>query len=387
MKTNSTLITYLIATSALVGCASNKSIALDSPGKTGENLQVVATKVSDLVKADSAEGYHQIAKRYKQNGNAEMAIIAYQKSLILDQNYTKSLAGLAAIYANQELYFLAIPLLEKAVAVEPNAINFNNLGYVYYLVKQYQEASRVLNQAIALDSNYAQAKSNLALVTNILTDPNSVFLIEESKEVANAYIAFEQPIDKMTQNQISVVRGKNEAVQPLSNQTQLTQTAEGIYQLNLQTNSEALVKPANNTNQNYTQNNTQLQVAMSGGIIFKHNTVISKLFDVASTTLTGFKLSDTGKYLEVINGNGTKGIAGAVASKLKENGIEYTKIANAKKFNYIKTYIEYRIGYRNDAVNLNHSLLNKPFLIRNDRLSADTAIRLVLGKDLLINNI
>ena len=387
MKTNLTLLTYMIAATALAGCASNKNIALDLSKKKHQTTQIVATKVSDLVKADSAEGYHQIANRYNQHGNADMAIIAYQKSLILDQNYIKSLAGLGAIYANKGLNFLAIPLLEKAVAIEPNAVNYNNLGYAYYLVKQYQESSRVLNQAITLDSSYAQAKNNLALVTVKLTDSNSVFPIEQSKEVANAYVAFEQPIDKVSQNKIRVVEGQNEATQPINKQTQLIQTAGGIYQLIVQTNSEALVQPVNNANQNSSANNTQLQVTMSGGIIFKHKTVISKLFDIASTTPTEFKLSDSGKYLEVINGNGTKGIAGAVASKLKENGIENTKIADARKFNYFKTYIEYRTGYRNDAVNLNRTLLNKPYLIRNDRLSADTAIRLVLGKDLLINNI
>ena len=397
MKANSTLLTYLIATSALVGCATNKTSSLDFPKKTDQASQVVATKASDLIKANSAEGYRQIANKYNENGNADMAIIAYQKSLILDQSYTKSLAGLAAIYANQGLYFLAIPLLEKAVLIEPNAVNYNNVGYVYYLVKQYQEAGRVLNQAILLDSNYAQARNNLALVNESLSGSKTLFLDTENSAAKKVWIASKQPIDKTPQTQTSSVEVNKDTSDSLSNQTQLTQTASNIYQLNSKNSPAVIVRNSiSNLGQSSTADNAELprnekintlQVVASGGVNFKHSVMISKLFDVADITLKEFKLSDSGKYLEVINGNGARGVAGAVASVLKGNGIENTKIADAKKFNYFRTRIEYRTGYRDDAVNLNHTLLNKPFLIRNDSLSTSTAIRLVLGRDLLANNI
>ena len=397
MKVNSTLLTYLIATIALVGCATNKTSSLDFPKKTDQPSQVVATKASDLIKANSAEGYRQIANKYNENGNADMAIIAYQKSLILDQSYTKSLAGLAAIYANQGLYFLAIPLLEKAVLIEPNAVNYNNVGYVYYLVKQYQEAGRVLNQAILLDSNYAQARNNLALVNESLSGSKTLFLDTENSAAKKVWIASKQPIDKTPPTQISSVEVNKDTSDSLSNQTQLTQTASNIYQLNSKNSPAVIVRNSiSNLGQSSTADNAELprnekintlQVVASGGVNFKHSVTISKLFDVADITLKEFKLSDSGKYLEVINGNGARGVAGAVASVLKGNGIENTKIADAKKFNYFRTRIEYRTGYRDDAVNLNHTLLNKPFLIRNDSLSTSTAIRLVLGRDLLANNI
>lgn len=389
MKSNSILLAYLLAVSALAGCATNKTIALDSSKKIGQNPKVVATNVSDLIKADSAEGYQQIATKYNQKGNSDLAIIAYQKSLILDQNYTKSLAGLAAIYANQALYFLAVPLLEKAVSIEPNAVNYNNLGYAYYLVKRYQEAGTVLNKAIVLDSGYTQARNNLALVTDKLTDSNHLFALGESKEAVKEHAAFDQPIplEEVPKNQIIAAESPGETTRSLNNQTQLKQTASNIYQLNSVTDPGSLLRSSVRDKTQLSNSINSFEVALSTGINFIHTTVISRLFDVATTSLMEFKLTEVGKYLEVINGNGTKGVAGAVANKLNESGIKKIRIADARKFNLPRTYIEYRTGYRNDAVNLNHTLLNRPYLLRNDNMPTTTAIRLVLGRDLLIKNI
>ena len=89
------------------------------------------------------------------------------------------------------------------------------------------------------------------------------------------------------------------------------------------------------------------------------------------------------KFVEIINGNGIKGIAKAVASKFKESGNMQLKVADAKRFNQMKTHIQYKTGYRDDAMNLNRNLLNKPYLIRNDNLPNNVALRLVLGRDLI----
>ena len=70
-----------------------------------------------------------------------------------------------------------------------------------------------------------------------------------------------------------------------------------------------------------------------------------------------------------------------------ENYLKFTinqlKVADAKRFNQMKNHIQYKTGHRVDAVNLNRNLLNKPYLIRNDNLPNDVALRLVLGRDLM----
>jgi hypothetical protein len=124
-------------------------------------------------------------------------------------------------------------------------------------------------------------------------------------------------------------------------------------------------------------------VAISGGISFKHAPIINKLFDLASNSLVTFNVSGDNKFVEIINGNGVKGIAKAVASKFKESGNVELKVADAKRFNQMKTHIQYKSGYRDDAVRLNHYLLNKPYLVRNDNLPNDISLRLVLGRDLI----
>ena len=124
-------------------------------------------------------------------------------------------------------------------------------------------------------------------------------------------------------------------------------------------------------------------VALSGGVTFKHIFAISKLFDVAENVISPFNISDSNKFVEIVNGNGVKGIARSVANKFNFGNKVQAKVADADRFNEMKTYIQYKKGYREDAVSLNHYLLNKPFLVRNDNLPSNLALRLVLGKDLL----
>ena len=126
-----------------------------------------------------------------------------------------------------------------------------------------------------------------------------------------------------------------------------------------------------------------LSASISGGITFKYTPALNKLFDLASSGISKLVASDNTKFVEIINGNGIKGFARAVANKMQVNGNAQLKISDAKRFNQMTTHIQYRSGYRDDAVKLNQSLLNKPYLVRNDNLPSDVAIRLVLGRDLL----
>jgi hypothetical protein len=374
MKVN---LCLLISASFMIGCSANKATTLQH-----QNIDIQAGSSHQLVSAKTAEEYLYMAKVYEDKKNYEMAIIAYQKALLLEPNNTKGLTGLASAYAAQNLLTVAIPLFEKVVALEGNAKHYSNLGYAYYLNQQYEEAKRVLNQAVLMDPSYQQAKQNLALVdANYVAEKQVQALEQENKQVEYVTV---NTLQNEQANTLVVLNNSSDNIQ---------QSSSGIYELNFPKHTEDkpndvkadLDTPIKETIKNDTGNSQQIIAAISGGITFKHVPVVSKLFDLASNGLVSFQLSANDKFVEVINGNGLKGIAKSVSEKLKERGLENIRIADAKRFNLAKTHIQYRTGYRDDAVNLNHNLLNRPYLMRNDNLPADVNVRLVLGRDLIAN--
>ncbi len=399
MKTTSKLLGYLLATSCLVSCTSvNKNASLNESFLAKQ--KIVATTNADLIKADRPDQYYEIGRQYQKNGNYNNAVVAYQKSLQLDSGYIKSIIGLATVFADQKLYNISIPLFEQVTRLQPNATNYSNLGYAYYLNNQYVEANRVLTQAIMLEPDYLQAQKNLALVAsnqsamvNNETAQQNVALVTDNlknAEAGQAVVNAEVEASKLplttTQSQVIKQDVISNAVESDS-ELKIVQSGSGVYELKLgrATTDAVNIKSTSAAIQDTTK---ELVAAISGGITFKHMPAISKLFDLAAHQIASFNISDIDKFVEIVNGNGIKGMARAVASRFQENSAVQTKVADAKRFNQMKTHIQYKTGYRDDAVNLNHHLLNKPYLVRNDKLPSNVALRLVLGRDLIqeLNN-
>ena len=401
MKTNSKLLMCLLTSSCLVSCTSlNKSTALNNNFQAKQNI-IVSTG-ADLIKAQRPDQYYEIGRQYQKNGNYSNAVIAYQKSLQLDPSYTKSIAGLATVFADQKLYNISIPLFEQVTKLVPNAVNYNNLGYAYFLSNQYAEASRVLAKAIMLEPNYLQAQKNLQLVAKNQQTVNSELTQQENNTVTNINQAVSLE-DVNTDKVVETSKLNYPASEPqlvrqdlkinvveTQAEFKLIQTASGIYELGIQrpTVKTAAIENINEVQAHNLANNSlnifkDLSVSISGGITFKYTPALNKLFDLASSGISKLVASDNTKFIEIINGNGIKGLARAVANKMQVNGNPQLKVSDAKRFNKMRTHIQYRSGYRDDAVNLNQNLLNKPYLVRNDNLPSNVAIRLILGRDLL----
>lgn len=372
----------------MIGCSANKATTLKDP-----KIDMQAGSSHQLVSAKTANEYLYLAKVYEDKKNYEMAIIANQKALQIEPNNTKGLTGLATAYAAQNLLTVAIPLFEKVVALDGNAKHYSNLGYAYYLNQQYEEAKRVLNQAILLEPDYQQAKHNLALVDTNYKAEQEVKLLSKTEKDVDYVVINSTKTENIISNQVDTNPTSTDLVVINSVNEGLQASSSGIYELNFPSRIENPVVPAivttdnqaNSPSQKEVNNGHELIATLSGGITLKHMPVVTKLFDLATTGVISLQLTSNNQYMEVINGNGLKGVARTVASQLADRGIEKIKVADAKKFNISKTHIQYRSGYRDDAVSLNHNLLNRPYLLRNDNLPADTKIRLVLGRDLMLN--
>lgn len=127
-------------------------------------FKIKPTTNSELIHAASAAEYEQLGNRYAAAHNVEMAITAYKKALAKEPNRASVLQKLSGLLMQQNRTEEAITSLELLVAQQPSAKNCNNLGFAYYQSGDYEKATRLLNQAITLDSQYIKAKNNLALL-------------------------------------------------------------------------------------------------------------------------------------------------------------------------------------------------------------------------------
>lgn len=385
MKTNSKLLMCLLTSSCLLSCTSlNKSTALNNDFQAKQNI--VASTDADLIKAQRPDQYYAIGRLYQENGNYNLATIAYKKSLQLDPSYAKSLTGLAALYSDMKLYLSSTALFEKVVKIEPNAVNYNNLGYAYYLNKQYSEAYQALSQALNLDSNYWYAKNNLDMVAAIQMQEttSASAVIGNSPQLATEYnqiVAL--PTKVSEQLQMAGIDSSN-TDKPSYNQTKITQTASGIYELNISLSKANDVIITQEQRKKDIKTQTITLATASGGVNLKYSQALNNLFDINMQSLKVFENSQDINTLEIVNGNGVKGIARVVANKMQESVSVSLKVADAKSFIYSRTFIQYKPGYRNEAVILNRSLLNKPYLLISNNLPKGITLRLVLGKDLFL---
>ena len=396
MKTKSSLFMCLLISGGLVSCTFlNKNTAFNNSFQAKPEIKPSTN--ADLIKADRPDQYYEIGRLYQKNSNFSQAAIAYQKSLQLDPSFRKSITGLATLYADQKIHVVSISLFEQAVKLMPDVVNYNNLGYAYFLNKEYAKANSALMHAIELKPDYIQAKKNLDLLNDSQSTTAHKDTSEQSivssllkpvdshskKLTLNSLIESEKLTTLADKSQVLKQDSRNEEIKSDSELT-IIQTANGLYELNVK-NPVVITESINNlTKTGASSISKEIMVEISGGISIKHMPAISKLFGETDNVLATFSVSDSNKLVEIINGNGIKGMARTVANKFEVTNNVQTKVANARRFNQMKTHIQYKSGYRDDAVNLNHHLFNKPYLIRNDKLPDNVSLRLVLGKDLLL---
>ena len=85
--------------------------------------------------------------------------------------------------------------------------------------------------------------------------------------------------------------------------------------------------------------------------------------------------------LEIANGNGVTGMARKVRALLVQQGLPTSHLINLKPYRTPETTIQYRSGFRDEALRLSQTLTKPPTLVSNDHLHSKADVQLVLGKD------
>src|SRR5574341_612795 len=129
--------------------------------------QAALTRIERAVALDSTkgEGWRLLARTRADLGRVPEAVEGYQRAISLDSSDAWSMNNLALLYLDLGQVTDAVPPLARAVELNPGSPTFqNNLGMALERSGYFTAAAEAYRAAIALDSTYTKAATNLARV-------------------------------------------------------------------------------------------------------------------------------------------------------------------------------------------------------------------------------
>lgn len=121
-----------------------------------------------------------LGEAYERIENYELALKHYNKSKNINPNIADSWLGIGIVKDLQGNTNSAISYLQKAVALQTNNANYNQvLGEALFKLERYAEAEIVLERALQIDETYAEA---IELLAKIKFEYNIVEAIEFLKQ-------------------------------------------------------------------------------------------------------------------------------------------------------------------------------------------------------------
>jgi tetratricopeptide (TPR) repeat protein len=312
------LIAFAVSTLCVAGCASLAPRQANVPLKMQPAFGVQHGGVT-------AEAMVRIGRYFQGQRRYEEAIAAYHEALAQDPALADARNGLGVIYAIQGRLDAAIVQFRAAIAQAPDAAHLrNNLGYAL-LLRGDDGAATVFEDALRLDPDNERAQQNLRLAQAAAASLSASLPVAPPRPASAAPDAPDAP-------QLTIVTPN--AV--------LDAIAPGIYELRsaASASAEQAVPP-------------RLE---------------------AAPQRTPYKL-------EVSNGNGVDSMARRVADFLARHHIAAGRLTNAPTFREPTTYIEYRPGYRAEALALGELLPRAVRAAESITLRNDVHVRVVIGHD------
>lgn len=305
--------------------------ACGAPPARQEMLVQPATQVRHSAN-QAATSYYQVGRYHQQHGDLALALMAYTYSIARDGRQLEARSAAAAIHAQQGRLDQAKAMLLAVVADYPDvALPYNNLGYVYYLQGDYGAAAATLRKALALEGANDRTRNNLRLAENAMALPPGTPL--------PATAAFAAPAAPAPVAAIA-------PTPPAPSAMELIELGPNVFELRRRVGPLAAVAP----------------------------------LLVAAPANTPAPLA----RVEIANGNGVIGMAKRMKRALGRQGIAVSRLTNARPYRQLETTIEYRAGHALRAEQLRDALRSRPALVASSKLTANSDVRLVLGKDTIV---
>lgn len=345
----------------------------------------------------NAATYYQLGKYHLARGNLELARAAYDASIAIDSQQLEARNALAALDAKEGKLDEAKALLQQIVADYPGVAHpYNNLGYIYYLQNNYDAAVTTLQQALVLDSGNERARNNLATVqvaranhierTTValgLAPPPAPSTPQIAPQLSEPVVAVKpvDPLVPLVPVSASVADTRSQGLvimsPPLEPQARMevVQIVPNVYELRLKSAIDSVLADLK-------IEKTVVAVAralpsptpsLTPALTLTPSRTMANVMAIVSAT----KIS----RVEVANGNGVTGMAKRISHVLGQHGIAVSRLTNERPYKQQDTKIQYRLGYEQTAVGLKNALQGHAVVVLSPNLSANSDVRLVLGKD------
>lgn len=376
-----TLTLAMSAVSMMAGCASTQT-AVNEGGLPMEAVQRVTHG------HDNPQALYRLGRYYQGQARHAQALDAYRQALSIEPRHVDSLTGMGVTYARMGDHDTALRLLVAAASLDPgSAMAQNNLGYIHWLRNERDLAIQAYRTALKLEPTNARARDNLRFVMGEAANASAAVApsAEPAAVATVATVATVAAVDPAAEGlqrvapQVYELRvaasGQGEQVQaagihaaaptmaieraPVGTGLALNEVSPRVYELRA---------PA----QQATPQPEQARAASPAEAV-----VTAGVAEPARPATAGA----TG-YVEVMNGNGVKGLADSVTRHLAAKGYQTLGAGNQPQFNEMRTRIEYRPGHAEAARRLGGMLPGKVALSEVAAMEGEASIRLVLGKDL-----
>lgn len=358
--------------------AARETPAMSAPAAAPETTELVIQPVMRVRHSanQSAATFYQLGKYHSERGHLDFARSAYEASIMLDGQQLEARNALAALDATQGKLDSAKALLVQIVADFPEVAHpYNNLGYVLYLKNDFEAAQKTLQRAIALDAGNERARNNLNAVNIALArleNRESVALLTTLPQTTQP----EQqtfPISEPATADVEIAttattkahsQGLAIISPPLEPQTRMevVEIVPNVFELKLKNAKTTLLadlkleKPA-------------------------PTSAVAAVLATNSSANSPAKYSAKVSRIEVANGNGVTGMAKRISNVLNQQGISVSRLSNELPYKQLETKIHYRAGFEKTAANLKDALKGHAVVVLTPTLSANSDVRLVLGKD------
>jgi tetratricopeptide (TPR) repeat protein len=366
-----TLTLAMSAVSMMAGCASTQAPV----GENGMNVKAVQAVSHG---SSSPQAFYQLGRYYHGQTRYEKALEAYGQALSLQPQYVDALTGIGVAHAMLGHYDEALRVLKAAASIDPASVTAqNNLGYIYWLLNEREKATEAYRAALKLDPKNARAGDNLRVAMDDATNaaapggpeqlPTAVAAVAAADPTAEALQRVAPQVYEL-RAAISATpahgeRAQGAAVYPAAAPDgaglALNEVSPQVYELRAQAQQADHTVPRPEPARAAPVE--QKIVVAAGGS------------DSAPPAAVA--------YLEVMNGNGVKGLATNVTRYLAAKGYPTLGAGNQPQFNEARTRIEYRPGHAEAAGSLGAMLPGRVVLSELAAMDGHASIRLVLGKD------
>ena len=168
---------------AYVGLADSyeslSSIFIGGPPQAMRQKAVQAARKALELDPDNAEAHSLLGSVYQEQWRWAEAEAEYKRALALNPNNAAAHGGYALWLACEGRHEEAVRWAQRGRELDPLVVSGDELGWIYFLGRHYDEAQREFQEVLAVTSNDTAALWGLGFVLIIKEQPNNAVLVLE----------------------------------------------------------------------------------------------------------------------------------------------------------------------------------------------------------------